>query len=42
MTEKRYDCEICKHKGICKVINILERNEEVHCPLITLNRGTLK
>ena len=41
MTEKRYDCEICKHKGICKVINILERNKEVRCPLITSNWGGL-
>lgn len=38
MNEKKYDCDVCRHQGICKVINILERNEEIRCPLTSTRK----
>lgn len=38
MTEKRYDCSECNYKGICKVINVLERNEKLRCPLTSIKK----
>jgi hypothetical protein len=38
MTENKtdnYDCDNCKHKGTCKIINKMEENKEIRCLIIT-------